>query len=57
MQRWPKDQWASHLTALLKGNALEVFHRMGIDDSNDYDLLKVSLLKRYSVTVRQPRKL
>ena len=38
MQGWPKELWASNLSALLKGNALEVFHRMSIDDSNDYDL-------------------
>ena len=33
MQGWPKERWASNLTALLKGNSLQVFHRMSLDDS------------------------
>ena len=28
MQGWPKERWASNLSALLKGNALQVFHWM-----------------------------
>ena len=49
MQGWPKERWASNLSALLKGNALGVFHRM-ITDDDDYDLLKVALLNRYRLT-------
>ena len=26
---WPKERWASNPSALLKGNALQVFHRKG----------------------------
>ena len=37
MQGWPKERWASNLSALLKGNALQVFHRMSLDDSGDYE--------------------
>ncbi len=33
-----------------KGNALQVFHRMSLDDSGDYELLKVALLNRYRLT-------
>ena len=50
MQGWPKERWVSNLSALLKGNALGVFHRMSTDDCNDYDLLKVALLNRYPLT-------
>ena len=50
MQGWPKERWASNLSALLKGNALQVFHRMSLDDSGDYELLKVALLNRYRLT-------
>ena len=46
MQGWPKERWASNLSALLKGNALQVFHRMSLDDSGDYELLKMALLNR-----------
>ena len=47
MQGWPKERWASNLSDLPKGNALQVFHRMSLDDSGDYELLKVALLNRY----------
>ena len=50
MQGWPKERWASHLSALHKGNALQVFHRMSLNDSGDYELLKVALLNRYRLT-------
>ena len=50
MQGWPKERWASNLSALLKVKALGVFHRMRTDDCNDYDLLKVALLNRYRLT-------
>ena len=50
MQGWPKKRWASNLSALLKGNALQVFHRMSLDDSGDYELLKIALLNRYRLT-------
>ena len=50
MQGWPKERWASNLSALLKGNALQVFHRMSLDDSGDYELLNIALLNRYRLT-------
>ena len=50
MQGWPRERWASNLSALLKGNALQVFHRMSLDDSGDYELLKMALLNRYRLT-------
>ena len=50
MKGWPKERWASNLSALLKGNALQVFHRMSLDDNGDYELLKVALLSRYRLT-------
>ena len=50
MQGWPKERWASNLSALLKGNALQVFHRLSLDDSGDYELLKIALLNRYRLT-------
>ena len=50
MQGWPKERWASNLSALLKGNALQVFHRMSLDDSGEYELLKIALLNRYRLT-------
>ena len=50
MQGWPKERWPSNLSALLKGSVLQVFHRMSLDDSGDYELLKIALLNRYRLT-------
>ena len=45
----PED-WAMSLSALLLGTALEVYRRLGKDDSDDYQKLKKALLKRYGMT-------
>ena len=34
MQGWPKERWVSNVSALLKGNALQVFHRMAAVTTN-----------------------
>ena len=36
-----------YLRVLLEGPALDIYHRMPIDDANDYDALEEGLLKRY----------
>ena len=36
--------WASYLSALLKGHALEVFVRLSKDDQSDYGQIKEALL-------------
>ena len=45
----PED-WAMSLSAPLSGTALEVYQRLGKDDSDDYQKLKKALLKRYGMT-------
>ncbi|KAL7637934.1 UNVERIFIED_CONTAM: hypothetical protein RMT77_011547 [Armadillidium vulgare] len=47
---WERNDWASHLSALLTGSALIVYSRMSMEDSKDYDKLKHSLLTRYNLT-------
>ncbi|VDH97589.1 Hypothetical predicted protein [Mytilus galloprovincialis] len=49
-QKWDKSIWATHLSALLKGNALNVYALMPSDQALDYDALKTCLLKRYNMT-------
>ncbi|XP_060071934.1 uncharacterized protein LOC132551808 [Ylistrum balloti] len=50
-QHWDRDsQWATNLSALLKGNALDVFSRLPVDQSLHYDTLKEALLKRFEMT-------
>ena len=39
--KWDPSMWASYLSALLKGRALEVFDRLSRDDQSDYGQIKV----------------
>ena len=48
--KWKKDGWASKLSALLSGRALEVYSRLSEDAAKDYDKVKISLMKRYDLT-------
>jgi transposase InsO family protein len=49
-QKWAKDNWASCLSALLTGKALEVYYRLDKDEVGDYDTLKEALLKNFQLT-------
>ena len=42
--------WSTHLSALLKGRALDVYALMSVSKVNDYDELKAALLRRYDMT-------
>ena len=48
--KWKKDGWASKLSALLSGRALEVFSRLSEEAAKDYDKVKIVLMKRYDLT-------
>ena len=49
-QKWPEDNWAINLSALLRGKALDAYSRMAPEEALDYTKLKNTLLKRYSLT-------
>ncbi|XP_061190531.1 uncharacterized protein LOC133198457 [Saccostrea echinata] len=49
-QKWPKLTWATNLSALLKGKALDVYALLPSEEALDYDKLKLALLKRYDLT-------
>ena len=49
-QKWEPDTWATGLSALLQGKALDVYALMPKEDALNYDKLKVALLKRYKLT-------
>ncbi|CAC5366153.1 unnamed protein product [Mytilus coruscus] len=49
-QKWDKSIWATHLSALLKGNALNVYALLPSDQALDYDALKTCALKRLNMT-------
>ena len=49
-QKWEPNTWATGLSALLQGKALDVYALMPKEDALNYDKLKVALLKRYELT-------
>ena len=49
-QKWEPDTWATGLSALLQGKALDVYALMPKEDALNYDKLNVALLKRYELT-------
>ena len=49
-QKWKRDDWATCLSALLKGRALDVYARLPPEQANDYEHLKEALLKRYRLS-------
>src|SRR6218665_526473 len=51
-----KDLWVLALIKSLKGQALEVHERMKAEDAQDYEKLKVELLKRFRLTEAGYRK-
>jgi hypothetical protein len=50
LQSWKKDDWALNLSTLLSGKALDVYSTLPTSEAQKYDLLKVSLLRRYNLT-------
>ena len=54
--KWDPSMWASYLSALLKGRALEVFVRLSSDDQSDYGQIKEALLTNFDLTERSFRK-
>ena len=47
---WHKDEWATNLSALLQGKALDVYSRLSPVDAVNYDALKDALLTRFQLT-------
>ena len=47
---WKKEAWATQLSPLLSGRALEVYSRWSQEEVMDYERLKLALLKRYDFT-------
>ncbi|GFO19245.1 reverse transcriptase [Plakobranchus ocellatus] len=47
---WNRSDWAIHLSALLKGKALDVYTRLSESEAIAYDTVKTALLKRYNLT-------
>ena len=50
IQGWTKDTWAGYLGALLKGKFSVVYARLPRKEAQEYETLKVALLKRFNKT-------
>ena len=48
---WPKEDWATLLSALLNGKALTTYHELALRDSSSYDELKEALLQTFQYSV------
>lgn len=48
--QWKEETWATNLSALLKGKALDVYALLPATQALDYDELKSALLKRFDKT-------
>ena len=50
--KWNRSTWATLLTPLLTGKAIEVYNRLSPEEAMGYERLKVALLERYDFTER-----
>ncbi|XP_048748044.2 uncharacterized protein LOC125660258 [Ostrea edulis] len=50
LHKWPKAEWAIRLVPQLTGKALDSYARLREVESNDYDVIKKAILKRYDLT-------
>ena len=48
-QKSPKEHWASNLSALVAGKALEMYSHLSVQEVNDFETLKKALLSRYNL--------
>ena len=48
--KWNRSTWATQLSPLLTGKAVEVYNRLSPEEAMNYERLKVALLERYDST-------
>lgn len=56
MQKLNKEEWAVQLSLLLTGDALEALYALPTEEQGNYDKIKESLLRKYSMTEDEFRK-
>ena len=49
-QKLDKEDYATFLSTLLTGKALDVYSRLPVEHTNDYEYLKAALLSQYQLT-------
>ena len=55
MAKWNRSTWATQLSPLFTGKAVEVYNRLSPEEAIDYEHVKVALLKRCDFTDREYR--
>ena len=53
--KWNRSTWATQLSPLSTGKAVEVYNRLSPEEAMDYERLKVAILERYDFTEREYR--
>ena len=48
--KWNKAGWATKLSALPSGRALDLYSRLSEEAASDYGKMKITLMKRYDLT-------
>ena len=48
--KWPKEDWATNLSSLSQGKALDVYSCLSSEEGTDYDKSSDALLKRCQLT-------
>ena len=48
--KWNRSTWATQLSPLLTGKAVEVYNRLSPEEAMNYERFKVALLERYDFT-------
>ena len=48
--KWNRSTWATQLSPLLTGKAVEVYNRLSPEEAMNFERLKVALLERYDFT-------
>ena len=48
--KWGKAIWAPRLAAVLMGKAQEAYSRLSLADLQDYETIKVAILKKYELS-------
>ncbi|KAJ8038938.1 hypothetical protein HOLleu_16504 [Holothuria leucospilota] len=50
VQNWAEGEWAINLASLLTGKALYTYSTLPVSEANEYQSLKLALLKRFNLT-------
>ena len=56
MRKWKKEEWATQLSLLLSGKALDTFFSLSDTQQKNYETVKEALMRKYQLTEEEFRK-